>query len=563
MAINTGVRVSLKLKATVFISLMILGVGALLSWYFLSRSETVLREELQKRALVLGTNLAHNSHYGLLTEDAFILGGLIDGILREENVVYVAITDAEGDVIADRFREDLGGSMAEGAAGARALAAATTVVSEEAIHYFDVADQNVHPASGIYHVVAPVLPSQEAESAQESELAAALGMLGESPAEPEASGPLGTVQIILSLERLEQDIANALRTGVGITLMVILVGIVIAFVFVRYVLAPVQEMAGASTYIAAGDLTQRVDSGSADEIGLLASAFNEMTEALSRIIGQTQRSGVEITSSVNEITASGKQLEATMSQQASSTNEVVATAREISATSQELLSTMGEVSSKAEDTVSSADAGRQGLTRMETSMQQMEEATQSISSKLADINQRAADITSVVVTITKVADQTNLLSLNAAIEAEKAGEYGVGFSVVAREIRRLADQTAVATLDIEQTVKEMGSAVSAGVMSMDKFSEQVRQGAEEIRNVGVELAGVIEQVHALTPRFDAVAEGMDAQTQGAVQISDSMIQLNDGAKQTVDSLREINRVLAQLRTSAHDMQSEIARFKLS
>jgi methyl-accepting chemotaxis protein WspA len=100
----------------------------------------------------------------------------------------------------------------------------------------------------------------------------------------------------------------------------------------------------------------------------------------------------------------------------------------------------------------------------------------------------------VVTTIARVADQTNLLSLNAAIEAEKAGEYGRGFSVVATEIRRLADQTAVATYDIEQIVREIQSAVAAGVMGMDKFSEEVRRGMSEVTQVGDQLSQIIGQV---------------------------------------------------------------------
>src|SRR5947207_13543660 len=98
-----------------------------------------------------------------------------------------------------------------------------------------------------------------------------------------------------------------------------------------------------------------------------------------------------------------------------------------------------------------------------------------------------------VTTITKVADQTNLLSLNAAIEAEKAGEYGRGFSVVAAEIRRLADQTAVATYDIELLVKEIQSAISAGVMGMDKFSEEVGRGIQDVHEVGSQLSRIIDE----------------------------------------------------------------------
>ena len=127
-------------------------------------------------------------------------------------------------------------------------------------------------------------------------------------------------------------------------------------------------------------------------------------------------------------------------------------------------------------------------------MRQVMEAAGSINAKLAVLNEKAGNINQVVTTITKVADQTNLLSLNAAIEAEKAGEYGRGFAVVATEIRRLADQTAVATYDIEQMVKEIQSAVSAGVMGMDKFSEEVRRGMQ--RRAGQSAASCREIIAA-------------------------------------------------------------------
>ena len=172
-------------------------------------------------------------------------------------------------------------------------------------------------------------------------------------------------------------------------------------------------------------------------------------------------------------------------------------------------------------------------------------------------------INSVVTTITKVADQTNLLSLNAAIEAEKAGEYGLGFSVVANEIRRLADQTAVATLDIEQMVKEMQSAVSAGVLSMEKFSVQVRNSAEDVSEVSAQLAQIIDEVQTLTPRFESVQEGMHFQSQGAQQIKTAMMQLSESAQQTVDSIRHSNAAIDQLNDAAQSMQSSVSKLRVS
>ena len=333
---------------------------------------------------------------------------------------------------------------------------------------------------------------------------------------------LGTAIIGLDTAERKQEILGSLVATLGLSLLVAIIGIsFISYVSKSVIIAPIQKSVRAAEEVAAGNLTVEVQATSDDEVGKLASAIMRMTQNLRSLIGQTQRSGIQITSAVTQIAASGKELEATVNEQAASTNQVVATAKEISATSQELVNTMGEVSNLAEETVNSADRGHKDLTQMESTMHQMEEATQSIASKLAAINEKAGNITSVVTTITKVADQTNLLSLNAAIEAEKAGEFGVGFSVVAREIRRLADQTAVATLDIEQTVKEMRSAVAAGVMSMDKFSEQVRQGVEGVRRVGVQLTSIIEQVQGLLPRFEVVAKGMGAQSQGATQIRDS------------------------------------------
>src|SRR5262249_1753820 len=180
-------------------------------------------------------------------------------------------------------------------------------------------------------------------------------------------------------------------------------------------------------------------------------------------------------------------------------------------TSRQLVKTMNEVSAGAMQTAQLAGNSQTGLAHMEETMRRVTDAAASISAKLAILNDKAGTINQVVTTITKIADQTNLLSLNAAIEAEKAGEYGRGFSVVATEIRRLADQTAISTYDIEQMVQEMQIAVAAGVKGMDQFTGEVRVGARDVQQVGGQLNAIIEQVQDLTPRFEAVVKGMETQ----------------------------------------------------
>jgi len=202
------------------------------------------------------------------------------------------------------------------------------------------------------------------------------------------------------------------------------------------------------------------------------------------------------------------------------------------------------------------------LDGMASTMGQLIEATGSISSRLATISEKAGNINVVVTTIAKVADQTNLLSLNASIEAEKAGEYGLGFAVVAREIRRLADQTAVATLDIEQMVKEMQTAVSSGVMEMDKFTDEVRRGAAEVQGVGSRLEDIIRQVRTLTARFGVVTEGMQSQSEGARQISDALVGFSEGVEQTAVTVKDFHRAAASLQEAVNELRAEVARFQV-
>ena len=292
-------------------------------------------------------------------------------------------------------------------------------------------------------------------------------------------------------------------------------------------------------------------------IVLLLLPIQTISKNINSLTSQMQHSGIQVTSSTTDIAASGRQLEAMVAEQIASTNEVVATSQEISATSEELVRTMDEVAIMSEETASAADSGQKDLGRMETTMLKLADSTTAIGKKLGTIGEKANNINTMVTTITQVADRTNLLSLNAAIEAEKAGEYGAGFAVVAREIRRLADQTAVATLDIEEMVKDMQGSVYSGVMEMDKFTKEVKMGVAEIRNVAEKVAQIIAQVQSLSPRFQAVNQGMEIQSQGAVQISEAMIQLSEASRQTADSLADINRAVEKLNLAAQGLQQEI------
>ena len=328
----------------------------------------------------------------------------------------------------------------------------------------------------------------------------------------------------------------------------------------RSISRPIREAAQVAERVAAGDLTAKVEVAASGEAGQLLRAVEAMTGDLRSLIGRIQQSSITLMSTATEIAATARQQGEAVSDYGASTSEAAAAVKEISATSLELLKTMNEVNDVANHTASMATEGQGSLAEMGRSMRGLAESTTSIGSKLSVISERAAHINLAVTTIAKVADQTNLLSINAAIEAEKAGEYGLGFLVVAREIRRLADQTAVATLDIERMVKEMQYSVSAGVMEMDKFSDQVRRGVDEVGSIGEQLGSIITAVQGLTGRFDQVNEGMRVQSQGAEQIREAVIRLSEGAHQTSISLREFHKATDHLREAVGGLKEEVSRF---
>jgi methyl-accepting chemotaxis protein WspA len=351
----------------------------------------------------------------------------------------------------------------------------------------------------------------------------------------------------------------ALATALGI---VLLVALVTGYTLFKAITVPMARLVEVHDVMRTGNLTQRLNLNRHDEFGTLEDGFNRMTQELTSLVAQAQKSSLQVTTSVAEIAATSKEQQATASETAATTTEIGATSREIFATSRDLLRTMNEVSGVAEQSATLAGASQSGLTRMEETMRSVMEAAGSVNAKLAILNEKAVNINQVVATITKVADQTNLLSLNAAIEAEKAGEYGRGFAVVATEIRRLADQTAVATYDIEQTVKEIQSAVSAGVMGMDKFSEEVRRGMRDVQQVGGQLTQIITEVQTLAPRFQLVNEGMQTQASGAEQITQALSQLSESAQQTAESLRQSSQAIDDLTLVGNQLRTGVSRFKI-
>ncbi|RQW81623.1 MAG: methyl-accepting chemotaxis protein, partial [Methylococcus sp.] len=326
---------------------------------------------------------------------------------------------------------------------------------------------------------------------------------------------------------------------------------------------PVGAAARAASRVAGGDLSVCVETGGADETGQLLDAIHRMTLSLSGLIGKVRHSGQAVNAAASRIEGATGAQETVVSDLGSSTTQISAAATEIATTAGELLKTMNDITGLVADTAGLALAGRTGIEGMESVMRGVESGAEAIATRLSVISEGARAVTGVVATMTQVADQTNLLSLNAAIEAVKARDQGAGFGVVAEEIRRLADQTAVAALDIEQRVLHMQASVVEGVDEMRQFGAQVHEAVGAVVRLSGQLEDIIARVQDLLPRFEQVNQGMRSQSAGAEEISMSMRILSGVAHQTTDSITELDATVADLRQAVATLSEEIAFFRVS
>ncbi|WP_309385279.1 methyl-accepting chemotaxis protein [Cerasicoccus frondis] len=369
--------------------------------------------------------------------------------------------------------------------------------------------------------------------------------------------------LVLKIDREEVfgPVSHLLSASIlvaGVTLLVVLIA---SLLMSRGITHPIASLTDAAHRLAEGDLTAEIRCKTRNEIGQLSAAAQTMATNLKSLVGKVKVTAEEISNTSQHLNSSAQQQVTAAEQTGAASVEVNATAKQISTTTRELARTMKQVNEVTQSTALKAESGLDVLTALESSMKELGEANDDVAEQLNLINQRAYAITSVISTMTKVADQTNLLSLNASIEAKKAGVHGRGFSVVATEIRRLADQAASSTLEIEQSVQDMLTAVQTGVKNMSNFSRKVDSSVVEIIDISGRLTDVIQQVQGLPPRFDQILEGMESQAEGASQINEAMGQLSSSAQQTANAVRETNRMVMNLKRSADVLKSEIQRFQ--
>ncbi|TWJ18245.1 bacteriohemerythrin [Geobacter argillaceus] len=385
----------------------------------------------------------------------------------------------------------------------------------------------------------------------------------------EANKTLGVLQAFNQKEADEGlKRVDALTAAAQIWIVVIIVsgllfGLLLALMAVRSIRAPLQRLAADAEQIATGDLGVEVRVDSNDEVGQLARSFEKMVNSLRELIGRLADSSAEVSKSSVDMQSNSEQM-------ATGAEEVAAQAVTVATASEEMSATSGDIAQNcmlaAESAKRANDAADHGATVVEKSiavMKRIADRVKSSASTVTELGQKSDQIGAIVDTIQDIADQTNLLALNAAIEAARAGEQGRGFAVVADEVRALAERTTKATKEISEMIKVIQRNTQTAVSAMEEGVAEVHNGTDEAERSGEALRRIQDEINAVNLQVQQIATAAEEQTATTSEITGNMHQITEVVSGSVDRARDTYNAAQHLSRLSEELQRVVGQFKLA
>jgi methyl-accepting chemotaxis protein len=381
--------------------------------------------------------------------------------------------------------------------------------------------------------------------------------------------------VITEIEQVENDLLNSraltMNSSLRMTKSIIIYGtsfsiiliIIIGFLIVRNISVPLNKITKIASSIAANDLSVVISPGERkDEIGILSQAFRQMVESLRRTVKDINEGVSLLGSSASEILAATTQVASGTAETASSISETTTTVEEVQQAAKQSAQKAKNVADSAQKLAQVSQNGQKAVEETGNVMNRIREQMDSIAQTVVRLSEQSQSIGGIIASVTDIADQSNLLAVNAAIEAAKAGEQGKGFAVVAQEIKNLAEQSKQSTSQVRNILNDVQKATSAAVMATEQGSKAVEAGVKQSSQAGEAIRILAESSNEAIQASTQIVASSQQQVVGMDQIGVAMQNINQAGTETAVSMVQSEKAAKNLNELGQKLKELVDRFKV-